>query len=107
LFIAFDTCSLFNVNSFLFSLLESYYGDFGKSGISMVTLRIRGNNGEAEASFTVPKYYLMRASDVFHRMFTAEMTEKATGEVKIEDTNAEEFGDFLKAISPKQEHPNR
>jgi hypothetical protein len=40
-------------------------------------------------------------------MFTAEMTEKATGEVKIEDTNAEEFGDFLKAISPKQEHPNR
>jgi hypothetical protein len=35
------------------------------------------------------------------------MTEKATSEVKIEDTNAEEFGDFLKAISPKQEHPNR
>jgi hypothetical protein len=40
-------------------------------------------------------------------MFAAEMTEKATGEVKIEDTNAKEFGDFLKAISPKQEHPNR
>jgi hypothetical protein len=73
----------------------------------MVTLRIRGNNGEAEASFTVPKYYLMRASDVFHRMFTAEMKEEATGEVKIADTTVEEFGDFLKAISPKQEPPNR
>jgi hypothetical protein len=73
----------------------------------MVTLRIVGTNGETEASFTLPKLNLMQASPVFHRMFTAEMTEKATGEVKIEDTNADEFGDFLKAISPKQEHPNR
>jgi hypothetical protein len=40
-------------------------------------------------------------------MFTHEMTEKKTGKVVIEDTNPEEFGDFLKAISPKQEHPTR
>jgi hypothetical protein len=75
----------------------------------MITLRICGTNGETEASFTVPKLNLMQASPFFHRMLTAEMTEKATGEVNIEDTgtNAEEFGDFLKAISPKQEHPNR
>jgi hypothetical protein len=73
----------------------------------MVTLRIVGTNGETEASFVIPKLNLMQASPVFHRMFTSEMSEKATGEVKIEDTNAEEFGDFLKAISPKQEHPNR
>jgi hypothetical protein len=92
---------------YFYSLLESYYGDFGPGEIEMVTLRICDIKGETEASFTVPKYVLMQASPVFHRMFTAEMTEKATGEVKIEDTNAEEFGDFLKAISPKQEHPNR
>jgi hypothetical protein len=73
----------------------------------MVTLRICGTDGEVAASFTIPKLYLVNASPVFHRMFTAEMTEKATGEVKIKDTTAEEFGDFLKAISPKQEHPNR
>jgi hypothetical protein len=35
------------------------------------------------------------------------MTEKSTGKVDIKDTNPDEFGDFLKAISPKQEHPNR
>jgi hypothetical protein len=93
--------------SLLFSPLESYYGDFGKSGIAMVTLRICGTNGETEASFTVPKLNLMDASAFFNRMFTAEMTETTTGEVKIKDTNAEEFGDFLKAISPKQEYPNR
>jgi hypothetical protein len=87
--------------------MESYFGDFGKSGIDIVILRIVGTNGETEASFTVPKYILIQSSAVFHRMFTSEMTEKATGEVKIEDTNAQEFGDFLKAISPKQEHPNR
>jgi hypothetical protein len=87
--------------------LEPYYGEFDKLGIEMVNLRICGTNGETEASFTVPKLNLMQASPVFHRMFTAEMTEKATGEVKIEDTSAAEFGDFLKAISPKQEHPNR
>jgi hypothetical protein len=40
-------------------------------------------------------------------MLASEMTEKSTGKVEIEDTNAEEFGDFLKAISPKQELPNR
>jgi hypothetical protein len=91
----------------LFSLLESYYGDFGKVGIAMATLRICGANGKTESIFVIPKVNLMQASPVFHRMFTAELTEKVTGEVKIEDTNAEEFGDFLKAISPKQEHPNR
>jgi hypothetical protein len=36
-----------------------------------------------------------------------EMTEKKTSKVEIKDTSPEEFGDFLKAISPKQEHPNR
>jgi hypothetical protein len=79
----------------------------GKFGIEMVILRICGTDDEVTASFTVPKLDLVRASAVFHGMFTAEMTEKATGEVKIKETTAEEFGDFLKAISPKQEHPNR
>jgi hypothetical protein len=69
-------------------------------------LCIRGFNSK-EASFIVPKYVLVQASPVFQRMFANEMTEKASGKVVIEDTNAEEFGDFLKAISPKQEHPNR
>jgi hypothetical protein len=88
--------------------LESYYGDFGKAGIAkMVTLRICGTNKKTTAIFTVPKLNLMQASPVFQRMFTAEMTEKKTGEVKMEETNAEEFGDFLKAISAKQEYPNR
>jgi hypothetical protein len=73
-----------------------------KSGIE--TLRISGTDEQSTASFTVPKQYLMQVSPVFHRMFTAEMTEKA---FKIEGTSAEEFSDFLKAISPKQEHPNR
>jgi hypothetical protein len=49
----------------------------------------------------------MRASPVFQRMFANPMTEKASGKVEIEDTNPEEFGDFLKAISSKQELPNR
>jgi hypothetical protein len=93
------------VNSF-YSRLETYFGDFGKT-LEMVTLHICGTDEETEASFTIPKCVLMQASAVFHRMFTAEMTEKATGEVKIKETTAEEFGDFLKAISPKQEHPNR
>jgi hypothetical protein len=63
--------------------------------------------GTNEASFVVPKHDLLRSSPVFHRMFANEMTEKATGKVEIEDTNPEEFGEFLKAISPKQEHPTR
>jgi hypothetical protein len=50
----------------------------------------------------------MRVSPVFQRMFSTEMTEKAMGKVdEIKDTNPQEFGDFLKAISPKQELPNR
>jgi hypothetical protein len=49
----------------------------------------------------------MLASPVFQRMFANPMTEKATGKVEIKDTNPEEFGHFLKAISPKQELPNR
>jgi hypothetical protein len=40
-------------------------------------------------------------------MFINEMTEKTSGKVEIKDTDPGEFGDFLKAISPKQEHPNR
>jgi hypothetical protein len=40
-------------------------------------------------------------------MFAYEMTEKTTRKVDIKDTNPEEFGDFLKAISQKQENPNR
>jgi hypothetical protein len=40
-------------------------------------------------------------------MFASEMTEKSTGKVDIKDTPPGEFSDFLKAISPKQEHPNR
>jgi hypothetical protein len=32
---------------------------------------------------------------------------KSTDKIEIKDTNPDEFGDFLKAISPKQEHPNR
>jgi hypothetical protein len=83
--------------------LESYYGDH--EGIETTKLNISG--GIKEASFVVPKYILMQASPVFKRMFANEMTEKASGIVEIEGTNAEEFGDFLKAISPKQELPNR
>jgi hypothetical protein len=79
--------------------LEAYYGDY--EGIDTVTLCI------GTVSFVVPKHDLMRASPVFQRMFASEMTEKALGKVVIEDTNPEEFGDFLKAISPKQEHPAR
>jgi hypothetical protein len=86
--------------------LESYYyyGDY--EGIEKVTLTVA--NSDETTSFTVPKIDLMRASPVFNRMFANEMTERATGKVeKIKDTNPEEFGDFLKAISPKQENPNR
>jgi hypothetical protein len=82
--------------------LDSYYGD--NDGIETVELSIVGTK---EASFVIPKLDLIRASPVFQRMFANEMTEKKTGKVEIEDTNPEEFGDFLKAISPKQEHPNR
>jgi hypothetical protein len=82
--------------------LEPYFGDY--EGIETVKLSIVGTK---EASFVVPKYALMFASPVFQRMLTHEMTEKKTGKVEIKDTNPEEFGDFLKAISPKQEHPNR
>jgi hypothetical protein len=81
--------------------LESYYGDY--EGVETVTLSIAGT----EASFKIPKYILMFESPVFKRMFINEMTEKTSGKVEIKDTNPEEFGDFLKAISPKQEHPNR
>jgi hypothetical protein len=84
--------------------IKSYFGNC--EGVDTVTLCIRGYNNE-EASFIVPKYVLTQASPVFQRMLASEMTEKATGKVEIEDTNAEEFSDFLKAISPKQESPNR
>jgi hypothetical protein len=84
--------------------LESYYGNC--DGVETVTLCIRGLNSK-EALFIVPKYVLTQASLVFQRMLASEMTEKASGKIVIEDTNPEEFGDFLKAISPKQEHPNR
>jgi hypothetical protein len=80
---------------------SSYYGDFEGINIPMVTLCVN------KASFVVPKIDLIRASPVFQRMFANEMTEKASSKVKIKDTNPEEFGDFLKAISPKQQHPNR
>jgi hypothetical protein len=40
-------------------------------------------------------------------MLANEMTERASGKVVIEETNLQEFCAFLKAISPKQEHPNR
>jgi hypothetical protein len=63
--------------------------------------------GIKEASYVVPKYALMFASPVFKRMFANGMTEKSSGKLVIEDTNPEEFSDFLKAISPKQEHPTR
>jgi hypothetical protein len=85
--------------------LEPYYGDY--EGVETVTLCVAGTENEDETSFIVPKYALMFASPVFRRMFIDEMTEKTTGKVDIKDTNPEEFGDFLKAISPKQEHPNR
>jgi hypothetical protein len=81
---------------------SSYYGEF--EGIEKVTLCVIGPH---KASFVVPKLDLIRASPVFQRMFANEMTEKETGKVEIKDTNPEEFGDFLKAISPKQQHPNR
>jgi hypothetical protein len=81
---------------------SSYYGDY--EGIEKVILCVVGPN---RASFVVPKLDLIRASPVFQRMFANEMTEKASGKVEIKDTNPEEFGDFLKAISPRQEHPNR
>jgi hypothetical protein len=83
---------------------SSYYGDFVGIEIPMVTLCVVGHN---KASFVVPKIDLIRASPVFQRMFANDMTEKASGTVEIKDTNPTEFGDFLKAISPKQEHPNR
>jgi hypothetical protein len=86
--------------------LKSYYGDFDGVEVEMTTFVIDGTEDE-EAPFVVPKYMLMFASPVFQRMFAYEMTEKTTGKVKIKDTTPEEFGDFLKAISPKQEHPNR
>jgi hypothetical protein len=70
-------------------------------------LCIAGNQDEEALQLVVPKVDLMRSSPVFRRMFLNEMTEKATNKVEIKDTNPEEFGDFLKAISPKQEHPNR
>jgi hypothetical protein len=89
--------------SMLFFSMESYYGDYG--GIDKITLSIAGT--DAKSSFVVSKHDLMRVSAVFERMFANEMTEKATGKVEIEDTNPEEFGEFLKAISPKQERPNR
>jgi hypothetical protein len=89
-------------NALHFSM-EPYYGDY--EGIEKVTLTVAGSD---ETSFTVPKIDLFRASPVFQRMFANEMTEKATGKVdKIKETNPEEFGDFLRAISPKQELPNR
>jgi hypothetical protein len=83
--------------------LDAYYGNY--EGIETVTLNILGTT--KKASFVVPKIDLIRASPVFQRMFANEMTERATGKVEIKDTDPEEFGDFLKAISPKQEHPNR
>jgi hypothetical protein len=86
------------------SSLESYFGNC--EGVDTVTLCIPGNNSK-EACFIVPKYVLTQASKVFQRMFANEMTEKSSGKVVIEDTNVAEFGDFLKAISPKQELPNR
>jgi hypothetical protein len=84
--------------------LESYYGNL--EGVETVTLCVAGTDNK-NTSFLVPKYVLLNASPVFQRMFANEMTEKTTGKVNIKDTNPEEFGDFLKAISPKQEHPNR
>jgi hypothetical protein len=84
--------------------VESYYGDYD-CDLEKITLIIAGAE---KASFTVPKVDLFRASPVFRRMFTVEMKEKATGKVEeIPDSNPQEFGDFLKAISPRQEHPNR
>jgi hypothetical protein len=88
-----------------FCSLEYYYGDY--EGVDTVTLSIAGTETNKETSFVVPKYALMFASPVFCRMFAYEMTEKTTGKVEIKDTNPDEFGDFLKAISPMQEHPNR
>jgi hypothetical protein len=82
----------------------SYYGNYEGIEIPMVTLCVVGPE---EVSFVIPKLDLIRASPVFERMFANEMTERATDKVVIEDTNPEEFGDFLKAISPKQELPNR
>src|SRR4051794_14745686 len=84
--------------------MESYFGD--NEGIEKVTLCI-ADTQQKVATFVVPKLDLIRASPVFQRMFANDMTENSTGTVKIEDTNAEEFGAFLKAISPKQEHPTR
>jgi hypothetical protein len=77
--------------------VESYYGDYD-CDLEKITLIIAGAE---KASFTVPKVDLFRASPVFRRMFTVEMKEKATGKVEeIPDSNPQEFGDFLKAISP-------
>jgi hypothetical protein len=81
--------------------LTSYYGDY--EGVETVTLSI---DGAEKASFTVPKIDLIRASPVFKQMFTGEMKEKNVGKVD-KGTNPKAFGDFLKAISPKQEHPTR
>jgi hypothetical protein len=84
--------------------LEPFYG--GYEGVETITLCIVGAEQE-KTSFVVPKLDLVRTSPVFQRMLASEMTEKALGKVVIEDTNPEEFGDFLKAISPKPEQPNR
>jgi hypothetical protein len=95
---------LFKIPENRFYSVESCYGDYD-CGLEKVTLTVAGAE---KASFTVPKVDLFRASPVFRRMFTVEMKEKASGKVEeIPDTNPEEFGDFLKAISPKQEHPTR
>jgi hypothetical protein len=88
--------------------MESYYGNYEGIEIDTVTLTIAGKDEDEKASFVVPKLDLIRASPVFKRMFTVEMKEKSTGKVDdIKDTNPEEFGEFLKAISPKQKRPNR
>jgi hypothetical protein len=83
--------------------MESFYGDY--DGVDMVTLCIDGNN---DASFVVPKYALMSASPVFERIFASDMAERAMGRVEnIKEAIPSEFCFFLRAISPKQELPNR
>jgi hypothetical protein len=84
--------------------MDTYYGDY--EGVDMVTLCIDGNN---DASFVVPKYALMSVSPVFERMFANEMAERAMGRVEnIKEAIPSEFCFFLlRAISPKQELPNR
>jgi hypothetical protein len=50
----------------------------------------------------------MCASPVLERIFASDMAERTTGRVEnIKDANPAEFCEFLRAISPKPELPNR